>query len=300
MLQVTGNLSFGLDWIEWSAVHLMAFVGLIDDRFNLAARYKAAAGLAVAMILAFHVTQSMDRSFSYVPFLGVDLPNHPALIGPLLLMWFWALPQAFNLIDGINGLAMGLAALLLGVFGWNLGQPSGWIWGGVAAVFLLNFPKAQHFLGDCGALMLGSLFAILGVKAFGTRDPNLLLWVFAYPIVDVCLVVGIRRWQGAPLSGADRSHLHHWMLDQVNGKAWKATPILLGLAGLPMLRATSLPGYLLMSNLGLLALAILSFKAFKDRVSKPKDSEPTAKVRREVPFMAPSALREASGSHPKL
>ncbi len=302
--QVSGVVPFRLDRADWCGIHAMALIGLLDDRFDLRARYKALAGLTVALLLAFHVTRSLGPTMGQVPFLGIDLPAHPALIFPLLMLWFWAVPQAYNLIDGINGLSMGFAALLLGVLGWNLGVQSAFLWGGLAAVLALNFPRAHHFLGDCGALMLGTLFAILGIEAFGQRAPDLLLWVFAYPIMDVTLVVGIRRWKGEPLSGADRNHLHHWMMEQMGGRAWLATPLLLGLAALPMAHALPFPGHLALSTLGLVALGVVAFKAFKDRVTQPKASEEAveakALVRRVIPLMVCSKLREASGSHSKL
>lgn len=300
MGQATGHMPFHLDLLDWVGVHFMAFIGLMDDRFNLRARYKAMAGLAVAAMLSVHVALSLGRVAGEVTLLGLTLPNHPAVFAPILLLWFWALPQAYNLIDGINGLSMGYAALLLGVLGWNLGVQPTLLWGGLGAVLVLNFPKARHFLGDCGALMLGTFFSILGVEAFALKDPNLLLWVFAYPILDVCLVVGIRRWKGLPLGEADRSHLHHWMMDRMNGRSWLATPVLLGLAALPMLRATGIPGGQVASLLGLAALMALAFKAFKDRVTAKAAVVESAQVRRKIPFMVSSGIREASGSHPRL
>jgi UDP-GlcNAc:undecaprenyl-phosphate GlcNAc-1-phosphate transferase len=203
------------------------------------------------------------------------------------------------LIDGINGLSMGFAALLLGVLGWNLGGQWALLWGALAAVLVLNFPKAYHFLGDCGALMLGTLFAILGVNAFALKAPDLLLWVFAYPIVDVTLVVCIRWWTGHPLGGADRSHLHHWMMDHVGRRAWIATPILLCFAALPMLRAVSFPGHLPLSLLGISALLLLALKAFKDRVTEAmREAEESTRMSKVVPFIVTPRLDEASsGTH---
>lgn len=301
LLQVWGRTPFKLDAPDWAAVHAMALVGLLDDRLNLRARYKALAGLIVAMMLALHVATTQGGSGGFVTFLSLAIPNHPMFLFPLLMLWFWAVPQAYNLIDGINGLSLGFAALLLGVLGWNLGAQSPLFWGGLVAVLALNFPKARHFSGDCGALMLGTLFAILGVQAFGLKNPDLLLWVFAYPIIDVSLVVGVRRWKGLPLGMADRSHLHHWMMDRIGGKSWIATPVLLMLAALPMLRATAIPGHIEASLLGLAALILLAFKAFKDRVTKrTQEAYSLTQVRREIPFLAPGAAREPSGSHPRL
>jgi UDP-GlcNAc:undecaprenyl-phosphate GlcNAc-1-phosphate transferase len=298
--QVSGRMPFHLDPLDWAGIHLMAFIGLLDDRFNLRPRYKALAGLAAAVLLASHVAMTLGRAVEYVSFLDLALPSHPVVLVPLLTLWFWALPQAYNLIDGINGLSMGYAALLMAVLSWNLGAQPALLWGGLVAVLVLNFPRAHHFLGDCGALMLGTFYAVLGVEAFAFRNPNLLLWVFAYPILDVCLVVGIRSWKGRPLGGADRSHLHHWMMDRTHGRSWFATPILLTIAALPMLRATAIPGHESMSNLGLGILVVLALKAFKDRVTAKEPVGASAQIRREIPFMVASGVHEVSGSHSKL
>jgi len=284
--------------IEWIGIHAMAVLGLLDDRFNLRARYKAVGGFGVAVLLAVHFAWTQSAVVQQVPFLGMDFPNTPWLVVPVPPLWYCAVLQAYNLLDGINGLSVGFGALLLGVLGWNLGYQPVLLWGGVAAFLALNYPKARHFLGDCGALMLGTLVAILGVKAFALTDPNLLLWVYAYPAVDVFLVVGIRRWKGEPLGQADRNHLHHWMLDRLGGRAWIATPLLLGLAALPMLRATAIPGHEMASLLGLVALILLGLKAFKDRVMFSTKAEDLAQVRREVPLMAPRMnVDSTSGAH---
>ncbi len=298
-IQLSGRGFFGLDLSDWIGIHAMGFIGMLDDRFNLRARYKAMAGLAVSILLTAHILRSMGQLLGHLTFLGLSLAANTVMVAPLVMLWFWAIPQAYNLIDGINGLSMGFAALLLGILGLNLGIHSPLAWGGLVAVLLLNFPKAHHFLGDCGALMLGTLFAILGIQAFGSRDPNLLLWVFAYPIIDVTLVVSIRKWKGQGLGVADRSHLHHWMMEHVHGRAWVATPILLGLGVLPMLQSTPFPGHRYLSAAGLLTLLALASKVFWDRAIKQTRRKPQAVVRREIPFMLPEALRE-SGSHLKL
>lgn len=85
-------------------------------------------------------------------------------------------------------------------------------------------------------------------------------------------------------------------------RSWAATPLLLALAGLPMLRATTLPGHLPVSTLGVLTLVLLALKAFKDRAMNPLKSERRKiQVRHEIPIMVSEVLREASsGSHPTL
>lgn len=267
-LLALGRCPLPLDRVEWAAVHAMALIGLLDDRLTLQARHKALVGLAVALVLAVDLAPELGPLTRDIAFLGLALPNHPLVTIPLLTLWFWSIPQAFNLIDGINGLSMGFSLLLLTVLAAVLGHApaGGFLSGGLLALLLLNYPRARHFLGDCGSLMLGTLFAVLAAKAFAAQDANLMLWVFAYPAVDVTLVVAVRAWKRVPLGSPDRSHLHHFLVDRLGAhRAWLVPLILLSLALLPMTRALGFPGSQLISMLGLAALLILALHAFRDR-----------------------------------
>jgi UDP-GlcNAc:undecaprenyl-phosphate GlcNAc-1-phosphate transferase len=297
LAQWMGWLPWPIHRAGWLGIHAMALIGALDDRFSLRARYKALVGLVVAAVLAAKAASGMARTVDHVEFFDFWISSHPALTFPFLFFWYWSIPQAFNLIDGINGLSMGFGLLVLGALGWRLGAEPAVLWGALLATLLLNFPRAKHFLGDCGALMLGTLFATLCVKLLVSWDADLPVWVFAYPIVDVTLVVAIRSWKGLPLSQADRSHLHHWMMDRFSQRSWVATPILLTFAFLPMLRATDLPGARGMSLVGVAALLILGLKAFLDRILPAAKLTPTAQTRREVPLISGGVVREPSGTH---
>jgi UDP-GlcNAc:undecaprenyl-phosphate GlcNAc-1-phosphate transferase len=262
-----------LDRVEWAGVHAMAILGLIDDRLNLRSRPKALIGLGIALVLAVDMAADLSQFTKEVSFLGLSLPDHPLVTVPLLALWFWAIPQAFNLIDGLNGLSMGFSLIVITVLAAVLGHApaGGYLTGGLLAALLLNYPKARHFLGDCGSLMLGTLLAVLSAKAFAVTDANLLLWVFAYPTVDVTLVVAVRRWKRMPLGVADRSHLHHFLIDRLGvRRGWLVPVILLTLAFLPMTRALSFSGHNATSLLGLAALVFTAAKAFVDRVRPAK------------------------------
>ena len=298
LAQVMGWLPWHLHPTDWLGIHAMALMGALDDRFDLRARYKSLLGLLVAVLLASHAAVGLSHTVSQVAFFDLDIPTYPLLVFPLLFVWFWGIPQAYNLIDGINGLSMGLGLLVLELLRQQIGASPGFFTGTLLAVFSLNYPRAKHFLGDCGALLLGTLFSVLAIKLMVARDADLPMWLLAYPIVDVCLVVAIRKWRHQPFSTADRSHLHHWMMDRVGQRAWLATPILLILAALPMLRATPLPGAYTLSALGALLLVFLALKAFLDRIIPTLSPEPAARVAREVPQMEPT--RERTGAHRTL
>jgi UDP-GlcNAc:undecaprenyl-phosphate GlcNAc-1-phosphate transferase len=278
--------------MEWVAVQAMALIGFLDDRFDLRARHKAVVGLAVAVALGLHMAPELGKFTKEAHFLGLVLPSHPVVAVPLLALWFWSVPQAFNLIDGINGLSMGFSLILLMVFAGVMGYApdGGYLFGGLLVVLLLNYPRARHFLGDCGSLMLGSLFAVLSAKTFAVYDANLLLWMFAYPAIDVALVMSVRAWKRVPLGSADRSHLHHYLVDQLGvRRSWLVPLILLGLALLCMARVLSFPGHNYLSLLGLVGLISLALRAFRDRV------QPGEKI---MPLRPLQDLKEASGSNP--
>ena len=286
-----GRCPLPIDRTEWLVIHAMALMGLLDDLLNLRARHKAILGLGLAIILAVDMAPDLAPMATHIPFLGLAIPNHPVWIVPLLTLWFWSIPQAFNLIDGLNGLSMGFSLVLLSALAWVLGHApaGGYLSGGLLATLLLNYPRARHFMGDCGSLMLGTLFAVLAARAFVATDANLMLWVFAYPIVDVSLVVAVRKWKGVPLGTADRSHLHHYLVDRLgHHRVWLVPVILLALSLLPMTRALAFPGHTLVSLLGLVVLVALALRAFRDRVNPDREA---------IPLKRLAELEQASGSN---
>ncbi|HEX4845687.1 MAG TPA: hypothetical protein VFV26_05665, partial [Geothrix sp.] len=113
--KLAGWLTLGLSPLEWTVVGGMGLVGLLDDRFDLRARWKALASLAFALPLAGVQTWAALHLGRNITLFGLDIPDHALVIFPLMTMWYWAIPHAFNLIDGLNGLSLGFSCLLLGV-----------------------------------------------------------------------------------------------------------------------------------------------------------------------------------------
>jgi UDP-GlcNAc:undecaprenyl-phosphate GlcNAc-1-phosphate transferase len=307
--KVLGVLSLGLSYLEWSVVVSMATIGVLDDRLNLRARWKAMAGMLVAVPLAAVHTRQLLQSGLDVTLFGVDIPDHAVVLFPLLMLWYWGIPQAFNLIDGLNGLSLGFSCVLLGALslgpGSLLGAGSAPLWGALIALLLLNYPKARHFMGDAGSLTLGSLFAVLVMERALPVHRGLGFWLMAYPILDVTTVVAIRRYSGRPLGQADRSHLHHWLLERLGGRAWLVTPLLLGLAAIPMTRDLPWAHAKAISVLGLGALVLLALRVFLDKaILNPLSAYVPRKEPRHA-FLnepsgahAPALLNRSSGTHP--
>jgi len=197
-----------LEWPGWVGLLLLFLLGVLDDRFCLRARWKAIGGLCIAAGLALSQANGLASTAAPLEVLSIPIPRESVVIGALLTALYWVMPQAYNLIDGANGLALGSSIIVL-VTLFLAGVPQPLLLGGVLGVFLLNWPRAKCFLGDGGSLTLGLLLTLLSVHTFGRTNPNAILWLFAYPLADVCMVVMIRLVTEQPLGMGDRNHFHH-------------------------------------------------------------------------------------------
>ena len=290
-----GWLQLDLTVLEWGVVLSLAVIGILDDRFNLRARWKALVGFLLALPLASVHTWQLLHNGRDLTLFGLSVPEHAGFYFPLLMMWYWAIPQAFNLIDGINGLCLGFSCLLLGALSagpWSLLGPGVTpLWGALVVLLLLNYPRARHFLGDTGSLSMGGLFSILVLERALPYHRGLAFWLMAYPILDVTMVVLIRVTTRRPLGQADRNHIHHWLQDRLKGRNWLVTLVLLALAGLPMTRDLAWPWVHAASALGLVALVALALVVFLDRALL-RPLEPT-----EVRLTTHPLFNEPSGTN---
>ena len=209
--QALGLVNLPLGAGEWGVVYVMGLMGAMDDRFDLRARWKALASLVAGAILAWLTWGVLRQAGPHLPLFTGNLATKTGLALVLLWAWYWSIPQACNLIDGMNGLALGFFLMLALSMNLPLGGTGhgAYFLGAVFSLALLNWPRGRQFLGDSGSLTLGTLFAILGVHLLAVTSPNRLLWCFAYPIVDVLMVMAIRLSIGKPLGEGDRNHFHH-------------------------------------------------------------------------------------------
>ncbi len=212
-------------------VACMGFIGLLDDLRDLRPRWKALLGLAIAVVLSEVALRRMPAPPASTELLWFSLTLIPWVIFPLLVLMFWCLPQAFNLIDGADGLATGFGLVVVGSL-WAAGSPHPALAGALLACMILNWPRPRLFLGDCGSLSVGLLLVIDSQKFLLPHDPNHLLWLFAYPTIDVLMVVSIRLANRRPVFYGDRNHLHYQIMDRWPAFSALAVPLLLVLAAL--------------------------------------------------------------------
>jgi UDP-GlcNAc:undecaprenyl-phosphate GlcNAc-1-phosphate transferase len=138
----------------------------------------------------------------------------------LLFTWFWivGMMNTINWMDGTDGLAGGvvtIAATVMAVISWLLGQPGPAllcaILAGATLGFLpLNWHPARLFMGDSGAMFLGLALAVLA-NVGGAKLATMLL-LLGVPILDTARVIARRLRKGRSPLRHDRSHVHHRLL----------------------------------------------------------------------------------------
>ena len=205
-------------------------LGAWDDRFGLEARVKLAFQIAAAGI-AFAFGFRLDFLTEPISQMTFELPVWLAFLATVL--WIVAVTNAMNLMDGLDGLATGLGAIIattLTIICWDSGQPLG-VMLGVALVgaqlgfLLFNFPPASIFLGDAGAYFIGYAIAVVGLS--GYRKTALLTFIvplmaLAVPLIDTSLSVFRRFRNRRRIMGADRLHMHHHLLKASGGSQREA------------------------------------------------------------------------------
>lgn len=139
----------------------------------------------------------------------------------ITVFWLIAIPNLINLIDGTDGLAGGIAFMLMCLLAYVAWGPQGGFWAlcavGVSGALLgflrFNFPPARIYMGDGGAYLLGFLIAGFSLESShkGTVAAALIapLLALALPVIDVSLAIIRRGLKGLPLFRPDTQHIHH-------------------------------------------------------------------------------------------
>ena len=207
---------------------LLLFLGLKDDLLVISPRKKFV-GQLVASLLVILATDV--RIISMEGILGVyTLPYIVSVIFTLFV--FVLIINAYNLIDGIDGLAGGIAVMVCGFFGvyymlndYLFMSLVSFVLIGAQCGFLEhNLSKSQKlFMGDSGSLFTGFLLAYLVVvflnfNLMATTEfrienaPVLALAITSFPLFDTLRVFAVRMYHGKSPFDADRNHIHHRFL----------------------------------------------------------------------------------------
>jgi len=189
----------------------------IDDRRPMRPVVKLAVQVGLAALAA--VVFAIQIKFFSLP--GGHVIQLELLMAPVSVFWLVSMMNTVNFLDGVDGLAAGviaIVAVILMLAAGALDQPdvvqmSGALAGCCVGFLLFNFYPARIFMGDSGAHFLGvalGMISILGVAkvavAFALAAPVLAL---ALPIADTGWAILRRRRQGSSVARPDLMHLHH-------------------------------------------------------------------------------------------
>ncbi|MGF1479375.1 MAG: glycosyltransferase family 4 protein [Cyanophyceae cyanobacterium] len=195
-------------------------IGFTDDIFDLSALLRLVMQFAVAISCWF---VGVRIEFLSVPFDGLIQVGWLSL--PITVVWLVGMANAVNMIDGVDGLAAGvcgIAAVVMLIVSLFMHQPAASLIaaalaGGALGFLRYNFNPAQIFMGDGGAYFMGFTLAGVGiiglVKAAAVTAVFLPYLILAVPILDISTVVISRLRKGQSPFAADKSHLHHWLLE---------------------------------------------------------------------------------------
>ena len=244
---------------------ILFLTGLKDDLIGTSAKTK----FYVQLLAAFLFVVNPDFALGHLSgFLGIGLmdPNWTYLIGMVFIV---SLVNAFNLIDGIDGLSGMTAIVSFSVFGVYFYLNDQYIYtifcvtliGAIASFLTFNFakPGGKMFMGDTGALVVGFLLAVFSLRIlelqpleafvgfYPKNAPLFILSVLIIPVLDTARIIVIRLSNGQRPWHADRSHMHHVLLD-LGYSHKEATARLIGL------QVLAIAGYTAVDAIGNIAL----------------------------------------------
>lgn len=208
-----------------SCAGVLVFVGALDDRYDISVKIRALIQALIAVIM-------MTEGKLYLSSLGYIFGTWEMVLGPfgylLTLFAVWAAINAFNMVDGIDGLLGGLSCVsfaAIGIILWFDGQISlaMWCFAMIAAILpyiMLNLGvlgrRYKVFMGDAGSTFIGfTLIWILMETTQGKThpiSPVTALWIIAIPLMDMVAIMYRRLRKGMSPFSPDRQHIHHLIM----------------------------------------------------------------------------------------
>lgn len=219
-----GYMLFGHQSIQMNSILIGSFIiiitGVIDDIKPIPAKYKFIGQLAGAAIIPLYGGIILRDISAFGIYINFGIFSYPVTI-----LFIVSVINCMNLIDGLDGLASGLASIYfitIGVIAVIFKNSSGldtiltFIMLGCTLGFLFhNFNPASIFMGDSGSMFLGYMIAVislLGYKNVTFTSFIVPLFLLAIPILDTLFAILRRLVNHKPISMPDKNHLHHQFL----------------------------------------------------------------------------------------
>ncbi|MFS1538632.1 MAG: UDP-N-acetylglucosamine--undecaprenyl-phosphate N-acetylglucosaminephosphotransferase [Candidatus Phlomobacter fragariae] len=212
-------------WLYLICAGILVFVGVLDDRFDISVKIRATIQAIVAFVMIYFTGLTLDN-------LGYAFGPWQVTLGPLsylmTLFAVWGAVNAFNMVDGIDGLLGGLSCVSFAALGILLYQNGNmalafWCFAVIAAILpyiFLNLgllgKRYKVFMGDAGSTLIG--FTIIWLLLMSTQgEPRLIkpvtaLWIIAIPLMDMIAIMYRRLRKGMNPFSPDRQHIHHLIM----------------------------------------------------------------------------------------
>jgi UDP-GlcNAc:undecaprenyl-phosphate GlcNAc-1-phosphate transferase len=204
---------------------LTTAVLVVDDLRQLPARYKFISQLVLAVLVP-----ALGVSIHFINFGGGHVVTLGILALPITVVWLLGMQNTMNLLDGVDGLAAGVAAivagaLMLAAVNRETSNPEQMtvvllcaaLIGACLGFLIFNFHPARIFMGDGGSHFMGMTLGIISIFGIAKGEVvfALLVPLFALliPIFDTGLAIIRRRRQGLSIGHPDTEHIHHQLLD---------------------------------------------------------------------------------------
>ncbi len=254
------------------AIVLLVCTGVVDDIKGLSSARKYLLQLIASIIV---VTGGVQIE-SFYGFLGIN--ELPVVVSYMLTIFLISgLVNAFNLIDGIDGLAGGLAFINAIVFvlffvvleDWYGAILAASLGGGLLAFLRYNFNPASIFMGDTGSMVIGFMMAVLGVRLINTipdvsspfNSHDLMLVAFGVlllPAYDTIRVFIVRLSKKQSPFKPDQKHIHHLLIQ--TGSNHRQSALILYVSNLVVIgSALLLRNYSLSVSIPLLLIEVVVF-----------------------------------------
>lgn len=204
---------------------IMVTVGVIDDMRDLNAKVKLIFQIAAALIVVYFGIEIEYVANPIANWIGPQYINLGLWSIPLTVIWIVGVTNAVNLIDGLDGLAVGVssiasvALLSLTLLSQNLNAAiiTAALAGAGFGFLPYNFNPAKIFMGDTGSTFLGFVLACISVqglmKMYALISFAIPVLILGLPIFDTVFAILRRIAKKKSIMSPDRGHLHHRLLD---------------------------------------------------------------------------------------
>lgn len=203
---------------------IIVAVGIVDDVKQLSAKVKFVLQIVTAVIVVLH---GVTIKYISVPSFIVEggILNLGFMSIPITIVWIVGVTNAVNLIDGLDGLAVGVSsiatfslffiAILTREF--QLAVITAALAGACLGFLPYNFNPAKIFMGDTGSTFLGFMLSVICIqglfKGYVIISFIVPFLILGLPIFDTGFAIVRRIWNKKPIMAPDRGHLHHRLMD---------------------------------------------------------------------------------------